>query len=215
MSTGDELASFTQKTAEAWDLQFTISESHAIRVVSQEIQVFSPADWSQGVVDKLKVEGVKSVALSPGLNPSLAVFVAEKSVCKYIYIAYTYLTVSSMLRANLRILGSTVSSTCLALLRVKRRHFAPSMPVSNGILLALKCWLLFVRMSMLPIKAIMARQGFSYSVQREILTVKSRCRKRVLFMTLHGAPIQRNLGLFVDVRYSLRLCSELPKTNGS
>lgn len=80
VSTGEELASFTQKTMEAWDLQFTISESHAIRLVGQEIQVFSPADWSLGVVDKLKVEGVKNVVLSPGLNPSIAAFVAEKSV---------------------------------------------------------------------------------------------------------------------------------------
>ena len=66
---------------DAWELQFTISESHAVRLVGQDIQVFIPADWSKGVVDKLKVEGVKNITLSPGLNPSLAVFVAEKNVC--------------------------------------------------------------------------------------------------------------------------------------
>lgn len=32
-------------------------------------------------MDKLKVEGASSVSLSPGLNPSVAVFVAEKKVC--------------------------------------------------------------------------------------------------------------------------------------
>lgn len=68
---------------EAWDLQYTISESHAIRMVSQEIQVFHPADWSKGIADKLKVEGATTVSLSPGLNPSLAVFVAEKNVCVF------------------------------------------------------------------------------------------------------------------------------------
>jgi translation initiation factor 2A len=80
MSTGDELIGFTQKSQEAWDLQYTISESHAIRLVGPEIQVFRPAEWSRGVVDKLKVEGASSVSLSPGLNPSVAVFFAEKKV---------------------------------------------------------------------------------------------------------------------------------------
>ncbi|CAA7260971.1 unnamed protein product [Cyclocybe aegerita] len=78
VSTGEELISFTQKSQEGWELQYTISESHAIRLVSGEIQVFRPSEWSKGVVDKLKVEGATSVALSPGLNPSVAVFVAEK-----------------------------------------------------------------------------------------------------------------------------------------
>jgi len=77
-STGDELISFTQKPQEGWDLQYTISESHAIRFVSGEIQVFRPSMWSKGIVDKLKVEGASTISLSPGLNPSIAVFVAEK-----------------------------------------------------------------------------------------------------------------------------------------
>lgn len=80
VSTGEELISFTQKSQESWDLQYTISESHAIRLVSSDIQVFRPAEWSKGIVDKLKVEGATSVSLSPGLNPSVAVFVAEKKV---------------------------------------------------------------------------------------------------------------------------------------
>jgi translation initiation factor 2A len=80
VSTGEELSSFTQKSQEGWDVQYTISESHAIRLAGQEIQVFNPADWSKGVVDKLKVEGIKSVTLSPGLNPSVAVFIGEKKV---------------------------------------------------------------------------------------------------------------------------------------
>ncbi|KAF8061786.1 eukaryotic translation initiation factor eIF2A-domain-containing protein [Lyophyllum atratum] len=77
-STGEELTSFSQKSLEGWDVQYTISESHAIRLVSSEIQVYRPAEWSKGIVDKLKVEGATSVNLSPGLNPSVAVFVAEK-----------------------------------------------------------------------------------------------------------------------------------------
>lgn len=77
-STGEELISFTQKAQEGWDLQYTISESYAIRLVASEIQVYRPAEWAKGIVDKLKVEGATSVTLSPGLNPSVAVFVAEK-----------------------------------------------------------------------------------------------------------------------------------------
>ncbi|KAF5349578.1 hypothetical protein D9756_008884 [Leucocoprinus leucothites] len=77
-STGQELVAFSQKSQEGWDLQYTISESHAVRLVGPEIQVFRPAEWAKGVVDKLKVEGATSVTLSPGLNPSIAVFVAEK-----------------------------------------------------------------------------------------------------------------------------------------
>ncbi|KAI0713729.1 translation initiation factor eIF-2A [Earliella scabrosa] len=78
VSTGEELIAFSQKSLEGWELQYTISESHAIRLVGQEIQVFRPAEWSKGVVDKLKVEGATSISLSPGLNPSVAAFIAEK-----------------------------------------------------------------------------------------------------------------------------------------
>ncbi|KAF5387019.1 hypothetical protein D9615_002066 [Tricholomella constricta] len=77
-STGEELTAFSQKSQDGWDVQYTISESHAVRLVSSEIQVYRPAEWSKGIVDKLKVEGSTSVSLSPGLNPSVAVFVAEK-----------------------------------------------------------------------------------------------------------------------------------------
>ena len=80
VSTGEELVAFSQKSQEGWELQYTISESHAIRLVGPEIQVFRPAEWSKGLVDKLKVEGATSITLSPGLNPSVAVFIAEKKV---------------------------------------------------------------------------------------------------------------------------------------
>ncbi|KAG6849912.1 hypothetical protein H0H93_003780 [Arthromyces matolae] len=81
-STGEELTSFSQKSQNDWDVQYTISESHAVRLVSGEIQVYRPAEWSKGIVDKLKVEGAAMVSLSPGLNPSIAIFVAEKKACE-------------------------------------------------------------------------------------------------------------------------------------
>ncbi|KZT18898.1 translation initiation factor eIF-2A [Neolentinus lepideus HHB14362 ss-1] len=78
VSTGEELVAFTQKSQNDWDLQYTISESHAIRLVSQEVQVFRPSEWSKGIIDKLKVENATSVSVSPGLNPSVAIFIGEK-----------------------------------------------------------------------------------------------------------------------------------------
>ncbi|KAH6899207.1 eukaryotic translation initiation factor 2A [Coprinopsis sp. MPI-PUGE-AT-0042] len=70
-STGEELIAFSQKSFDGWQVQYTVSESHAVRLVSSEIQVYRPSEW-------LKVEGATTLALSPGLNPSVAVFVAEK-----------------------------------------------------------------------------------------------------------------------------------------
>jgi len=78
VSTGEELISFSQKYQDTWDVQYTISESHAIRLVSSEIQVFSPAEWGKGVVGRIKVEGASAITLSPGLSPSVAIFVPEK-----------------------------------------------------------------------------------------------------------------------------------------
>ncbi len=78
VSTGEELIAFTQKSQDGWDVQYTISESHAIRLVGQEIHVYSPAEWGKGIVDRLNVEGASAITLSPGLNPSVAVFVPEK-----------------------------------------------------------------------------------------------------------------------------------------
>lgn len=78
VETGEEVFALTQKSQENWNLQYTDSESHAIRLVGMEMQVFDPLDWSRGVIDKLRVEGCTSVSLSPGLNPHVAVFIAEK-----------------------------------------------------------------------------------------------------------------------------------------
>ncbi|KAH0830244.1 hypothetical protein J3R83DRAFT_1604 [Lanmaoa asiatica] len=47
VSTGRGLIAFTQKSQKNWDLQYTISISHAVRLVSQEVQVFRPADATQ------------------------------------------------------------------------------------------------------------------------------------------------------------------------
>jgi translation initiation factor 2A len=80
VSTGDQLIAFSQKSQDGWDLQYTISEANAVRLVGQEVQVYTPGNWEDGIVSKLRVEGATSIALSPGLNPSVAVFIGEKKV---------------------------------------------------------------------------------------------------------------------------------------
>jgi translation initiation factor 2A len=41
--------------------------------------VFNTSNWSEGAISKLRVEGMNSAVLSPGANPSVAIFVPEKS----------------------------------------------------------------------------------------------------------------------------------------
>ncbi|EJD06210.1 translation initiation factor eIF-2A [Fomitiporia mediterranea MF3/22] len=125
VSSGEELASFTQKAQSGWELQFTISESHAVRLVGQEIQVFHPADWSKGVVDKVRLEGVSAISLSPGLNPFIAVFIAGKNGQPANIRVYSLLTLSgshtcskTTFRAdNAQFKWNTIGTQVLALVR--------------------------------------------------------------------------------------------------
>ncbi|GJJ11775.1 hypothetical protein Clacol_006013 [Clathrus columnatus] len=95
IETGEEVYSLTQKSQENWNLQYTSSESHAVRLTGSEIQVFNPSDWAKGVIDKLKVEGCTSITLGPGLNPHIAVFVAEKKGAPALIRIYGLLTLGS------------------------------------------------------------------------------------------------------------------------
>lgn len=61
-------------------LQYSEDESRAVRLVSNELHVFNTADFSAGILEKLRVEGVTSCSLSPGRYPSVALFIAEKKV---------------------------------------------------------------------------------------------------------------------------------------
>ncbi|KAA1106833.1 hypothetical protein PGTUg99_013885 [Puccinia graminis f. sp. tritici] len=78
ITTGEEVASFSQKSQEGWMIQFTEDESRVLRLVSGEVQVFDPMSFDSGVVSKLKLEGMSEFKLSPGKNPLLSAFVAEK-----------------------------------------------------------------------------------------------------------------------------------------
>jgi translation initiation factor 2A len=61
-------------------LQYTEDETKALRVVTNEVHVYNPADFAAGIVDKLRLEGVTSCSVATGQNPSVALFVAEKKV---------------------------------------------------------------------------------------------------------------------------------------
>ncbi|GAA5951776.1 hypothetical protein JCM21900_001071 [Sporobolomyces salmonicolor] len=77
-ATGQEIASFSQKSIEDWALQYTEDESKALRCVTNEVHVYNPANFEAGIAEKLRLEGVTSLSVSPGRNPSVALFVAEK-----------------------------------------------------------------------------------------------------------------------------------------
>ncbi|KAH9809977.1 eukaryotic translation initiation factor eIF2A-domain-containing protein [Melampsora americana] len=82
VSTGQEVISFSQKSIEAWSLQFTDNESHALRLISNEIQVYDPSKGFQtgsSMITKLKLEGLTSYKVSPGRNPSISIFIPEKN----------------------------------------------------------------------------------------------------------------------------------------
>ena len=66
---GQEVFTFTQKSQEGWNLQFTTSKSHTVRLVGPEVQIFSPTDWMKGLIDKLKVEGSSSPTNYLSFNP--------------------------------------------------------------------------------------------------------------------------------------------------
>lgn len=74
-----EVASFTQKLQEGWKLQFTEDESCALRSIQNEVHLLDPAK-NFALTDKLRIEGLANFSLSPGKNPSVAVFVPEKKV---------------------------------------------------------------------------------------------------------------------------------------
>jgi len=82
-SLSEPVVSFTQKDLANWKLQFTEDESFALRSIQNEVQVMDPAkDFT--LVDKLRIEGLANFQLSPGNNPSIAVFVPEKKVCSHL-----------------------------------------------------------------------------------------------------------------------------------
>ncbi|KAF2675908.1 translation initiation factor eIF-2A [Lentithecium fluviatile CBS 122367] len=68
---------FVQKNQTGWNLQYTADEKFCARTVTNEVQFYQSGDLKT-VWNKLRVEGVTDLAVSPGKNHSVAVFVPER-----------------------------------------------------------------------------------------------------------------------------------------
>ena len=73
---------FVQKSQTGWNLQYTYDEEYCARVVTNEVQLYQSGDLAT-VWNKLRVEGVTDLAVSPGENHSIAVFIPERKVGTY------------------------------------------------------------------------------------------------------------------------------------
>ncbi|WBW70736.1 translation initiation factor eIF2A [Schizosaccharomyces osmophilus] len=76
--TGDLIFSFVQRNQTGWNLQYTVDEKLAARLVTNEIHFYDTANLGKPPVFKLRVEGMSDFALSPGRNHIVAVFVPER-----------------------------------------------------------------------------------------------------------------------------------------
>ncbi|KAI4955738.1 hypothetical protein J4E91_001599 [Alternaria rosae] len=71
------IGEYVQKNQSGWNLQYTSDEKYCARVVTNEVQFFQSSDL-RNPWNKLRVEGVTDMALAPGKNHSVAVFVPER-----------------------------------------------------------------------------------------------------------------------------------------
>ena len=71
------IGEYVQKSQNGWNLQYTSDEKFCARVVTNEVQFFQSSDL-RNPWNKLRVEGVTDMALSPGKTHSVAVFVPER-----------------------------------------------------------------------------------------------------------------------------------------
>ena len=68
---------FVQKNQTGWNLQYTSDEKLCARCVTNEVQFYESHDLGT-VWNKLRVEGVTDLAVSPGEKRSVAVFIPER-----------------------------------------------------------------------------------------------------------------------------------------
>ncbi|RUS23444.1 hypothetical protein BC937DRAFT_86128 [Endogone sp. FLAS-F59071] len=74
---GNELASFSQKGQSNWNLQWNESEEYCARMVTGEVHFWESKNIGKATWTKLRLEGISEFSLSPGKNPSVAVFIPE------------------------------------------------------------------------------------------------------------------------------------------
>ncbi|CAG8489492.1 9005_t:CDS:10 [Scutellospora calospora] len=78
-ATAQELIQFTQKSQANWNVQWTEDESFFSRMVTGEIHFYDSKRVDKGIHTKLRLENIANFSLSPGKNPSIAVFIPEKN----------------------------------------------------------------------------------------------------------------------------------------
>ncbi|KAG1815818.1 hypothetical protein EV424DRAFT_1557097 [Suillus variegatus] len=169
------------------NIRYTMSKSHAICLVAQEIQVYCPAEWRKGIVDKLRVEGASVISLSPGLNPFIAVFVAEKKGAPAVVKIYGLSTLSgaptcskTFYKADrVQIKWNDLGTQALVLTQTEVDNSNMSYYGETGM----------------------------YLLAREVIsTAASPWTRRDQSMTSRGAQTQKNLALSMDM-YLLKLHS--------
>lgn len=80
IQSGKKVLSFSHKNQDTWKIQWTEDESFLARIVTGEVQFYNTKNFAQPH-SRLKLEGITEFSISPGKNPSVAVFVPEKKVC--------------------------------------------------------------------------------------------------------------------------------------
>lgn len=79
VSTGEQVLAFVMKQQQLnWNVKWTDDERFCGRLQTGEVQIYDARDFAKGVHSRLKLEGVTDFSISPGNNPHIAAFVAEK-----------------------------------------------------------------------------------------------------------------------------------------
>ncbi|KAI8980325.1 eukaryotic translation initiation factor eIF2A-domain-containing protein [Pilobolus umbonatus] len=79
LSTGEQIAGFSQKAQNNWNFQWTDDEKYCARMVTNEVQFWESKSAGKAVWARLKIEGIAQFSLSPGKAPAVAVFIPEKN----------------------------------------------------------------------------------------------------------------------------------------
>ncbi|KAJ2795590.1 hypothetical protein H4S07_006443, partial [Coemansia furcata] len=74
---GEQRGAFTQKTFSDRALQWTDDEKYCAKLFSGEVRFYAPTALSKAALT-LKLDGITAFSVSPGLAPSVAVFVPER-----------------------------------------------------------------------------------------------------------------------------------------
>ncbi|KAF9438063.1 hypothetical protein BGZ76_009935 [Entomortierella beljakovae] len=78
VKTGQEYTSFSQKSQNNWNVQWTDDEAYCARMVSNEVHFWEPKNLAKTPFTKLRQEGMSQFSLSPGKSTSVAVFFGER-----------------------------------------------------------------------------------------------------------------------------------------